>query len=494
METVWVFGDQLNRRIGSLEGRFPADTRILMVESRAKISSRPFHRQRLHLVLTAMRRFARELETAGFDVDYRVSSDFAAGLAEHRAAHHPERVVAMEPMSWTMSRRLEHLAVDVVPSNQFLCHYRDFAAWAGGRSRLVMEDFYRYQRRRPGYLMDGDEPAGGTWNFDAANREPPPRDGRVWPAPLRSRLDRLDHEVVASLPAVAVGDPPDGTRATSRRAALRRLRHVVDEVLPRFGPHEDAMLVGEWSMAHSLLSPYLNLGLLFPGEVCDAAEQAYRAGRVPIESAEGFIRQIIGWREYVWGVYWLWMPGYAEANELGADRPLPPVYRGAPTTMRCVSEVVGSVARHGYAHHIQRLMVLGDLALLGGVRPTDLVDWMSASFVDGAEWVMLPNVVGMALFADGGRMSTKPYAAGGNYINQMSDYCGGCRFDPKQRAGPGACPFTTLYWHFLDVNHQRLAGNPRLGRQYAALHRLSDLTGVRRRAIEVLAALDAGEL
>ena len=247
-------------------------------------------------------------------------------------------------------------------------------------------------------------------------------------------------------------------------------------------------------MAHSMLSPYLNLGLLHPREVCDAAEAAYRSGRVPIQSAEGFVRQVIGWREYVWGVYWLWMPEYAAANGLNAGRDLPPLFRDGETDMRCVAETLTAVHEHGYAHHIQRLMVLGNLALLAGVVPQQMVDWMWASFVDGAEWVMLPNVLGMSLHADGGRMATKPYAAGGNYINRMSDYCRDCRFDPKRRTGTDACPFTTLYWGFLDRNQSVLSGNHRMARQLQAARKLADMAEVRARATEVLAQLDGGEL
>ncbi|RZV43945.1 MAG: cryptochrome/photolyase family protein [Acidimicrobiia bacterium] len=494
MRTVWVLGDQLNRRISSLAGRTPDDTRILFVESTAKIRSKPYHRQRLHLVITAMRRFALELEAAGFEVDYRSADSLASGLAEHRSEYRPPTVSVMEPMSHRMLELLNRLDVEVVRSNQFLFHYEDFATWAHGRKRLVMEEFYRMQRRRLGYLMDGDEPAGGAWNFDQDNRQPPPRDGRNWPSPVHTRLDELDRTVLSELPDSAVGADPDGTWATTRRAALARLRHVIEEVLPIFGPHEDAMLSGQWSMGHSLLSPYLNLGLLYPDEVCDAAEEAYRTGRIPIASAEGFIRQIIGWREYVWGTYWLWMPGYASMNELGADRRLPSLFESGETEMRCVDQTLQAVHEHGYAHHIQRLMVLGNLALLAGVSPQQMVEWMWASFVDGAEWVMLPNVIGMSLYADGGMMATKPYAAGGNYINKMSDYCSGCRFDPKQRVGTEACPFTSLYWDFLARHRDTLAGNHRMARQLSAADRLRDLAAVRSRATEVLELLEAGEL
>jgi len=494
MRTVWVLGDQLNRDLGALRTADPTTDRILIVESASKLASKRWHVQRAHLVVASMRRFAGELRGEGFEVDHRRARSLAAGLAEHRAECRPDVVVAMEPASWDGLELLRRCGVETVRTDQFLGHPSEFAVWAAGRKRLTMEDFYRWQRRRLGYLMDGDEPAGGRWNFDADNREPLPKDGGRWPEPLRTPLDDLDRDVLADLPVGCWGAPPDGTWATSRAEALRRLDHVVEHVLPNFGPHEDAMSSRSWHLGHSLLSPYLNLGLLRPGEVCDAAEVAYRSGRAPIASVEGFIRQIIGWREYVWGVYWAWMPSYRAANALGATRPLPPLFSGAPTAMRCCASTMADIGAHGWTHHIQRLMILGNLSLLSGVDPWQLTEWMWASFVDGAEWVMLPNVIGMALHADGGRMATKPYAAGGAYIDRMSDYCRGCRYDRKQRTGPDACPFTTLYWDFLDRHHDRFVKNPRVARQVRAAERLADLPAVRARAAEVLGLLAAGEL
>ena len=492
--TVWVLGDQLGRTLGALGMADPRTHRVLMVESRAKLDSLPWHRQRAHLVVTAMRRFAAELTAEGFDVDYRRAGSLAAGLNAHRSEYLPTTVIATEPASWDGRELLARLDVELVPTDQFLCHPDAFAEWAGSRRSLKMEDFYRWQRRRLGYLMDGDEPAEGRWNFDADNRERPPRDGRSWPEPVRNELDAIDRSVLEDLPDTCWGAEPDGTWATSRTEALRRLRHAIDEVLPRFGPHEDAMLTTSWHLAHTLLSPYLNLGLLHPREVCDEIEAAYRSGAVPIASAEGLLRQVIGWREYVWGVYWLWMPTYRDRNELVATRPLPPVFRGAPTRMACVSHTLAAVHDHAWAHHIQRLMVLGNLCLLAGVRPQELVEWMWSGFVDGAEWVMLPNVVGMALYADGGQMSTKPYASGGAYIDRMSDYCGDCSYDRKKRTSEDACPFTTLYWDFLARHEDRFARNPRVAQQVRGAHRLSDLDAVRERATEVLVRLDRGEL
>ncbi|HQZ37083.1 MAG TPA: cryptochrome/photolyase family protein, partial [Ilumatobacteraceae bacterium] len=405
-------------------------------------------------------------------------------------------VVAMEPASRAGLTMLRRSGVTVTRSNQFLTHPEEFADWADGRKRLTMEDFYRWQRRRLGYLMDGDEPVEGRWNFDAENRQRPPRDGRNhWPPPPVSMLDDVDQNVLRDLPATVWGAAPDGTWATTRTEALRRLQHFIDHLLPRFGPHEDAMLVSSWHLAHGLLAQYLNVGLLHPREVCDAVEVAYRCGRVPIASAEGFLRQVIGWREYVWGLYWLRGEAYMELNELNAQRPLPPAFTGrAPTQMRCVGTTLQTLHDHGWVHHIQRLMILGNLALLAGLQPLAMTEWMWAGFVDGAEWVMGPNVIGMALYADGGQMSTKPYAAGGAYIDKMSDYCKGCRYDRTKRTGPDACPYTTLYWDFLARHEVRFARNPRVAQQVRAAQRLGDLAEVRVRAREVLGLLDRGEL
>ena len=500
MQTVWVLGDQLNRRIGALADADPGMHRVLMVESLGKLASKRWHRQRAHFVVTAMRRFAGELTDAGFTVDYRHAESLRDGLRRHAEQYQPDEVLATEPASWDGLEMLHALDVTVVRSNQFLCHHDEFAEWADGRKAFKMEDFYRWQRARLGYLVDDDgEPTGGRWNFDDENREPPPKaDADPWPDPQTSRLDDVDREVLADLDRWGVdtwGADPDGTWATSRRAALGRLRHFVDAVLPRFGPHEDAMVRRSWHLAHSVLSPYMNVGLLLPGEVCDAVQDAYDAGDVPINSAEGFIRQVIGWREYVWGVYWLWMPDYRSSNVLGADRPVPPAYTGAAgTEMRCVSTCVATLHDKAYNHHIQRLMVLGNLAMLHGVDPWEMTDWMWSNFIDGAEWVMLPNVIGMSQWADGGRMATKPYAAGGNYIGTMSDYCTDCRYDRKQRIGDDACPFTTLYWDFLARHHDRLVKNPRIARQVRAAERLSDLPAVRERAVEVRRLLDDGNL
>jgi deoxyribodipyrimidine photolyase-related protein len=470
-ESVWVFGDQLNRAIGALATASPRTHRVLLVTSDSKVASRPWHPARVALITRAIEAFVAELRADGFEVDHQIAPSFRAGVEAHRAAHSPSRVVVTEPNSLSARRLAAALGCEVVRSNQFLCHPDDFESWASGRKAFKLEDFYRWQRRRLGYLMDGDEPAGGKWNYDEQNRERPPKDRHArWPAPVDAW-------------------------ATTRKAALARLDFFVTRVLPMFGPHEDAMLAKNWHLAHSVLSPYLNLGLLLPGEVCDRVEMEFRAGRVPINSAEGFIRQVIGWREYVWNLYWRWMPGYASLNVLNASLDLPPVFTGAAgTSMSCVAGVLRDLRARGWVHHIPRLMVLGNLALIAGVEPQQFTRWMWDSFVDSAEWVMVPNVIGMSLHADGGRMASKPYAAGGAYIDRMSDYCAGCAFDRTQRVGDDACPFTTLYWDFMLRHADRFLGNPRMSRQVRAAQKLRDAKEVQERARDVVARLRLGQL
>lgn len=492
--TVWVFGDQLNRENGPIARARPGIDRVLFVESAEHLARRPWHRQRAHLILAAMRRFAFELEAAGFSVDRRRAPTYADGLAAHRAEFAPDDVVAMAPSSFRGRRLIASLGVDLEPDERFLTDVADFDELFAGSRRRTMETFYRWQRRRLGYLMDGDEPATGRWNYDEENRKPLPKGGVEFPDPVVDPLDALDREVLEALPDSTVGAEPIGLWPTSRTAALARLRHAIDVVLPQFGPYEDAMTKRSWHLAHTLLSPPLNLGLLHPREVADEIEAAYRAGRVDIASAEGLLRQVIGWREYVWCTYWSEGEAYLEHNALDARRPLPPVFTGAPTSMACLSHVLADVDAYGWTHHIPRLMVLGNLTLITGVEPLALMDWMWERFVDGAEWVMAPNVIGMSQYADGGVMATKPYAAGGAYIDRMGDFCGDCAFDRKARTGDDACPFTTLYWDFIARHADRFAKDPRMARQVAAARKLTDLDAVQVRAAEVLDRLDAGEL
>lgn len=500
METVWVLGDQLGTSLTALAHARPDTHRVLMVESRAKLASKSWHVQRAHFVVSSMRHFADGLRSDGFVVDYRHATSLSAGFHDHVTEFAPATVSVTEPASFRALAMVRRLGCNVERSNQFLCHYDDFADWASGRRSFKMEDFYRWQRTRLDYLMDGPSgertPVGDRWNFDAENRQPPPKDGvNHWPEPLVDELDEIDWAVLDDVAPHCHGAAPHGLWATTRAGALRRLDHFVTRLLPEFGPHEDAMTTGSWHLAHSLLSPYLNIGLLTPAEVCDAVQSAFDNGDVPIESAEGFIRQVIGWREYVWGLYWMWMPDYASLNALDARRPLPPVFADPSSTkMRCVSSTLADVHDRAWAHHIQRLMVIGNLSLIAGLDPQQLTDWMWENFVDGAEWVMVPNVIGMSQFADGGRMATKPYASGGAYIDKMSDYCKGCHYDRKKRVGDDACPFTTLYWDFMARHEATLGRNPRVAQQVRAAFKLSDLAAVRERATHVLDGLARGEV
>lgn len=499
--SVWVWGDQLNVDLAHLRGRDPAETRVLMVVSDRKLTERTWHHQKVHLLVTAMRRFATELTEQGFEVDLRRASSMRDGLHAHVDAFAPSSMVAMEPASAKGTATLQALGVGLVPNDHFLCHWSEFAAFRDGRKRTTMEDFYRWRRRVTGWLMEGEEPVGGRWNLDEDNRKPPHRglagEAAATP-PIVDELDSIDGDLSAWLPSDIrlQGAPPDGVWATSRSGALARLERFVEEVLPRFGDHEDAMVAGSWHLNHSLLSHALNLGLLHPSEVCEAAIAVHTDGRAPLNAVEGFVRQVLGWREFLWGVARCAPPDYRDRNALSADLPVPPALTGAaPTQMRCVEDTMTSIHDHAYAHHIQRLMVLSNLATLAGIDPTAMTEWMHGAFIDAYDWVMVPNVIGMGTFADGGEVATKPYVSGGAYIDRMSlDYCTPCRYDRKARTGEDACPFTTLYWDVLDRNRDTLRSNHRMSRAYANLDRLPDLPLIRERAQEVRARLSAGTL
>ncbi len=491
--TALILGDQLLRDSPALEG---ADT-VLFVESEAMLRRRPLHRLRAHLVLSGMRHFAQELRDAGGVqvVEHRRAPTLAAALAEHAG----QELVAVAPNDAGARRALEALGVRLVASHQFLTDPDAFAAWADGRKRLRMEDFYREQRKAFGVLVDdGGEPLGGRWNFDADNRRPPPKEGLQAPRPWTPEEDDIDAQVRADLDALAADGVAffgaDGPRrfAVTPAEAAHALADFVEHRLEHFGPWQDAMVDGEPWLFHALLSVPLNLGVLEPLACVRAAEAAFHERDLPIASVEGFVRQVLGWREYVWGMYWLRAQQWPEANALDAQLPLPAGYRGAATGLSCLDNVVAGVAEHGYAHHIERLMVLGTIGLTAGVQPWELVRWFQTAFVDGAEWVMAPNAAGMALFADGGEMVTKPYAAGGNYISKMSSHCRGCRYKPSEKHGERACPVTALYWDFVDRHTERLAANNRTARAVHTWRRFDQGTrdAVRARAVGARAQLD----
>jgi deoxyribodipyrimidine photolyase-related protein len=362
-----------------------------------------------------------------------------------------------------------------VDDDRFICATDEFAAWAGGRKHLRMEYFYREMRRKTGLLMDGDRPVGGQWNFDQQNRKPAKTD-LFMPQPRRCEPDAITRDVIALVArrfATHFGGIDNFWFGVTRADAEAALAHFIDTALPRFGDFQDAMLEGEAFLFHSVLSIYMNVGLLDPLDVCTRVDHAYRAGRVPLNSAEGFIRQIIGWREYVRGIYWLKMPGYVEENHFHHTRPVPHFYWTAETDMACLAAAVGQTMREAYAHHIQRLMLTGNFALLAGVSPQALHEWYLLVYADAFEWVELPNTLGMSQFADGGLLASKPYVSSGAYINRMSDYCGGCRYKVSEPHGPAACPFNPLFWAFLHRNRDRLSRNIRMANMYRNWDQLS---------------------
>ena len=442
--------------------------------------------------------FLQELREEGFTVIFIHSKDTAAGITQFRKDFPGSELIAAQPSSHKQLQQFQELKITLLPNDFFLTPRPLFAQWAQGQKSLVMENFYRAQRLRLNILMEGSEPVGGRWNYDAENRLPPPKGEHQWPSYLRHTRDEIDQRVLQeiterSLPVF--GDAPDSTWGTTRQAALKQLNHFLDKAFMEFGAYEDAMTTQSWAVNHSLLSPYLNVGLLHAEEVVAAALKRFKKGDIPLAGAEGFIRQIIGWREYINGLYWYFGDLYRSENSLAATRPLLPLYEDSnKTQMKCVSTNVRDIEARAWVHHIPRLMVLSNLALITGTSPQEFLDWMRRTFIDAADWVMVHNVIGMSLHADGGKLATKPYASGGSYISKMSDYCKNCVFDPKKRVGEDACPFTTLYWDFLARHRDRFAKNHRMAQQLAGINRLSDLPQLQERAAEVLELLSRGEL
>jgi deoxyribodipyrimidine photolyase-related protein len=479
----WVFAGQL----GPL---FDDGGPMLIIEARSVFGRRPMHRAKAHLYLSAMRHRARELGDRGTFLQVET---YQEGLDE--LDQQGDAIEVVDPTSWSARRFVRARGMRVLPSRGFVTSEADFAVWAESRAgkRLLLEDFYRDMRERTGLLMDADTPAGGQWNYDHDNRQSPPKGAARlglpdpwWPVEddideqVREDLDRWQAEGHVQL----IGE--DGPRrfAVAAAEAESALEDFIESRLNDFGPFEDAMLSGDWTMAHSLLSVPLNLGLLDPREVVERVAREYREGRAPLASVEGFVRQIAGWRDYVWHLYWHLGEGYrGSRNALDVHQPLPEVFRSLDAdaiTANCLRETIDGMRRHGWAHHIQRLMVLGNWALQHGYDPVALNDWFIDMFVDGTPWVMPANVIGMSQHADGGIVATKPYVSGGAYIDRMSDFCGPCAFDPKVRLGPNACPFTAGYWAFLDrvSTVPLIASNHRMAQPLAGLRRLADREAV----------------
>lgn len=478
---IWVLGDQLNGEQAALAGVSPEQARVLLVESSSVLQQRAYHRQKLVLVWSAMRHFAAELKEQGWTVDHLETERFSEAVRTWIEANGIRELRVMEPADRGFRAAIERLQLPVplvwVPSNAFLWSRSDFAAWAAGYKQLRLELFYRESRRRFGVLMEGSgkaaQPLGGQWNFDADNRKPPPK-GLKGPQPLWFAPDAITQAVIDKVrqldaqretegQAALPGDLEPFCWAVTRAQALEVLEHFIATRLAGFGPYQDAMVTGEPTLWHALLSPYLNLGLLHPLEVVRRLEQAGLEQQVPLAGLEGVIRQILGWREYTHGLYQWFGPDYPALNHFEADQPLPASFQQlGGSGLRCLDTVFAELRSSGYAHHIQRLMVLANYGLLAGLDPQAFTSWFHRQFIDGYDWVMQTNVLGMGLFADGGLLASKPYAASGAYINRMSTYCKGCRYNVKARSGPDACPFNSLYWDFLARHQQQLQGNPRM--------------------------------
>ncbi len=485
---VIVLGDQLDLQSAALEGFDTTQDVVWMAEVAQESTHVWSAKQRIAVFLSAMRHFAAELNARGLPVHYtRLDNDnnlgtLALELGQAIDLMHPAKLVLTAPGDWRVLQSLRAVAVhkqlplDLRDDIHFYSTVREFSAHAQGRKQLRLEYWYRELRRKHNVLMDGIEPVGGQWNFDADNRESFGKSGpQNVPPPTRFAPDEITQEVISLVNSRFTSHP--GSLASfgwpvTRSQALVALQAFVAQRLPLFGQYEDAMWSGEAWLYHSHLSCALNLKLLNPREVVQSAEDAYRAGRAPLAAVEGFVRQILGWREYVRGIYWTQMPDYLQSNALDAQVALPTWYWNGDTNMACLKDAITQTLEHGYAHHIQRLMVTGLYALLLGVKPQEVHAWYLSVYVDAVEWVELPNTVGMSQFADGGLMASKPYVASGKYIQRMSNHCKGCQYDPAQSTGPAACPFTTLYWDFLMRHEERLKKNPRMAMQLKNLGRL----------------------
>ena len=503
----FILGDQLSTDLTALRDIDRAGDIVLMAEVGGESTIVGFHKQKLVLIYSAMRHFAETLRLSGITVDYVRLDDsgntqsLTGELDRAIARHNPERVVVTEPGAYRVLADMRgwseqfSLPVIIREDERFLASHESFARWADGKKSLRMEFFYRQMRRETGYLMDAEVPEGGQWNFDPENRGTLPKGHRP-PPRRRFTPDATTREVISLVSeryGANFGALDDFGWAVTRADALEGLDHFIADALPDFGRYQDAMQTGAPFLYHAILSPYLNIGLLTAREVCDAAIDAYDRGSVPLNAVEGLVRQIIGWREYIRGIYWHFMPAYARSNTLAAHRPLPWFYWSAETDLNCLAQVISETRSNAYAHHIQRLMVTGNFALLAGIEPAQIEAWYLAVYIDAFDWVELPNTHGMVMFADGGMLASKPYAASGAYINRMSDYCRDCRYDPKRRSGPDACPFNLLYWNFLAENETRLRQNPRMAMPYKNLERMApdELSTIRAQAAAFLSSLSS---
>lgn len=500
-----ILGDQLHHQLATLKVLDRTKDVILMAEVFEEATYVTHHPQKIALIFSAMRHFAKQLKAEGWRVRYHVfQSDSPIRTLLDFVQVQQQRLSAKELVithcgEYRLQQQIENhwsqqlqLPVQCLDDDRFFCSPVQFRQWASRYKMLRMEYFYREMRKQTGYLIQNSQPIGGKWNYDTANRKTwsgnPPLS-----APLYFELDQIDRDVIELVKREFPQHPGSLTNfhwATTRSNALLVLQHFIVNSLPYFGDYQDALAQGENALFHSLLSPYLNCGLLLAKEVCDAAEAAYHAGHAPLNAVEGFIRQILGWREYVRGIYWLYMPQYANSNSLHHSAALPKFYWTGRTKMNCMAECFRNTFEHAYAHHIQRLMITGNFALLSGVDPQQISAWYLAVYADAYEWVELPNTVGMVMHADGGLLASKPYAASGNYIHKMSDYCQHCTYNVKTRTEPDSCPFNSLYWYFMMKHEAIFRANPRMGMIYRQLDKLQNKDRLIVHAQQLLTQID----
>ncbi|MEO1139676.1 MAG: cryptochrome/photolyase family protein [Pseudomonadota bacterium] len=503
---VLVLGDQLSENLSALREADKDTDLIVMAEVADEASYVNHHPKKIALVFSAMRHFAEALRQDGWQVAYskfdedETSKSIVGELMRRGQNHGATEVLATRPGEWRLIEALDNapLTVTLLPDDRFVASLDEFNTWAEGRKQLRMEYFYRDMRRKTGLMMEGDQPAGGKWNYDHDNRKP--ASGDLFRSdPMQFTPDSITEEVldlVETRFGANFGTLRPFWYAVTRANALRALDHFAKNLLAGFGDYQDAMLEDDRFLHHSVLAQYLNIGLLDPVEICTRVEEEWKAGNVPINAAEGYIRQVIGWREYVRGIYFREGPDYPTRNALGHTRDLPGMYWGGETRMNCVSHAVAQTRDEAYAHHIQRLMVTGNFALLAGIDPHQVHEWYLSVYADAYEWVEAPNTVGMSQFADDGIIASKPYVSSGNYIDRMSDYCKGCAYSVKEKTGEDACPFNLLYWGFLIRHREKFAGNPRMGQMYRTWEKMDEdrreavLTG----AARILDRLDAGEV
>ncbi len=492
---LWILGDQLWAEQAALASckTQRKNTPVILIESLQYAKQRRYHRQKLVLIWSAMRHFAEELRSQGWSVTYEIAEDFEAPLQAWVKNNNITELRVMAPNDRPFAPMIESLNLSCpiifISNNHFLWNAEDFNQWAKSQKSLLMENFYRTGRKRFDILMEGKQPVGGQWNFDKQNRKPPK--GKLnTPDALWFEPDAITLEVinwVKSLNFPAYGEAEPFRWAVTRQQALQVLDLFIEHRLPSFGPYQDAMVTGEETMWHSMLSPYLNIGLLQPLEVIRQAEAAYHEKQLDLSSVEGFIRQVLGWREYMHGVYHYMDADYAQRNWFNHRQPLPQFYWDAgKTDMNCLRQILTQVQRTGYAHHIQRLMVLNNFALIAGISPQALEEWFHAAFIDAYDWVMQTNVIGMGQFADGGVLASKPYAASANYINKMSDYCRSCVYKQQDRTSEKACPFNFFYWDFLARHRDQLKCQGRISLTVRQLERISaeELKTIRKKAGE----------